>query len=41
MTRRRYDVAIKSVSTMIEKPEMPGVGPEDIVQALLKVKALL
>jgi lipoate-protein ligase A len=24
-----------------EKPEMPGVGPEDIVQALLKVKALL
>ena len=25
----------------VEKPEMPGVGPEDIVQALLKVKALL
>jgi len=24
-----------------EKPEMPGVGPEDMVQALLKVKALL
>ncbi|MCX6648418.1 MAG: lipoate--protein ligase [Candidatus Bathyarchaeota archaeon] len=24
-----------------EKPEMPGVGPEDIVQTLLKVKALL
>jgi lipoate-protein ligase A len=24
-----------------EKPEMPGVGPEDIVQALLKVKTLL
>ena len=25
----------------VEKPEMPGVGPENIVQALLKVKALL
>jgi lipoate-protein ligase A len=25
----------------VEKPEMSGVGPEDIVQALLKVKALL
>jgi lipoate-protein ligase A len=25
----------------VEKPEMPGVGPEDLIQALLKVKALL
>ena len=25
----------------IEKPEMPGVGSEDVVQALLKVKALI
>jgi lipoate---protein ligase len=24
-----------------EKPEMPGVGPEDMVQALLKIKTLL
>jgi hypothetical protein len=24
-----------------EKPEMPGIGPEDIVQALLKIKTLL
>ena len=24
-----------------EKPEMPGVGPEDMVQAIMKVKALL
>jgi lipoate---protein ligase len=24
-----------------ERPEMPGVGPEDMVQALMKVKALL
>jgi lipoate---protein ligase len=24
-----------------EMPEMPGVGPEDFVQSLLKVKALL
>jgi lipoate-protein ligase A len=26
---------------MTEKPEMPGVGPEDIVQAMLKIRALL
>ncbi|MCX6657011.1 MAG: lipoate--protein ligase [Candidatus Bathyarchaeota archaeon] len=26
---------------MTEKPEMPGVGPEDIIQALLKIRALL
>jgi len=25
----------------VEKPEMPGVGPEDIVQALMKLKILL
>jgi lipoate-protein ligase A len=24
-----------------EKPEMPGVGPEDMVQAMLKIRALL
>jgi xanthine dehydrogenase iron-sulfur cluster and FAD-binding subunit A len=24
-----------------EKPQMPGVGPEDILQALLKIKALI
>ena len=24
-----------------EKPEMPGIGPEDMVQALLKIKSLL
>jgi hypothetical protein len=26
---------------MTEKPEMPGVGPEDMVQAMLKIRALL